>query len=265
MAVSYEKVSHKFLELNSCGCQILEGIDRSCVRKNGRKDYHFLYITEGVCYLEDHKVEAGNLILFKPDEPQYYRFSADVKTVSRYMHFSGVGCEELIESCNLNRRVTFVGKSERLQRVFDIMHDEYVLKRPFFSESCAGLLWQFIAFAGQRAQERISTAIYPEKNLDMVCRMMYEEFALDKSIADYAKLVNLSESRFSHAFKERTGLSPKAFITRIKIENACRLLEDPNLSLAEVAHAIGVNDLNYFSRLIKKHTGHTPSYFRNMC
>lgn len=264
MEISHERVSHKFLELNCCGRQIIDQYDRGSNRKNGRSDYHILYIAAGVCHLEDQPVEAGNLIFFRPGEPQIYQFHAADRSESLYIHFSGTGCEQLIEACNLNRRVTYVGKSARLVQLFDHLLDEYRLQKPFHAETCAGLLWQFMATAGRKAGDQKRQALYPEKSLDEVCRRMHREYAEHRTVAEYAALCHLSESRFSHAFKERTGLSPKAYMTRIKVDNACRLLGDLNVSLAEAAHAVGIEDLNYFSRLIKKHTGHTPTYFRNI-
>lgn len=264
MEISHEKVSHKFLELNSCGRQVIAEYDRGCHRKNGRADYHILYIVNGRCYLPDQTAEAGSLILFRPGEPQLYRFKAADQTVSLFLHFSGSGCEELLHSCGLAQTVTKVGKIVRLEQLFDRLLDEYHLKKALHSEVCGGILWEFLALAGRKAQSGTERAVYPEHSLDEVCRRMHKDYAQNRPVSDYAALCHLSESRFSHAFKERTGLSPKAYLTRIRVDNACLLLGDRTVSLADAAREVGIEDLNYFSRLIKKHTGHTPTYFRNL-
>lgn len=260
----HERLSNKFLELNACGRQVIDRYDRGSCRKNGRVDYHILYITQGTCRSSGQLAKAGNLLLFRPEEPQDYLFFAAEKTTSLYIHFSGTGCETLLSDCGLEAPITYVGKSHRLESIFDRMLDEYRLKKPYYPETCAALLWQFLATAGRKARDQTHRAVYPEKGLDEVCRQMHRDYMENRPVAYYAALCHLSESRFFHAFKARTGCSPKAYLTRIKVENACILLESPAVSLADAAHAVGIEDLNYFSRLIKKNTGHTPTHFRNI-
>ena len=90
------------LELNSCGKQYLSDRDYEMLRKDGRVDYHILYIAAGRCYIEENEekraVEAGNLIVFYPYERQYYSFRKGEGSVSCYIHFSGVACEQLLKN-----------------------------------------------------------------------------------------------------------------------------------------------------------------------
>lgn len=264
MLISHERISHKFLELNCCGKQVIEHRDRSCSRKNGRVDYHFLYVLQGKCHLPNAVAGEGDLVLFRPGEPQEYRYYAKERTAVYFLHFSGTGCEALLKDCGLDRPLTAVGKSDRLERLLEQLQDEYQIKKEGYSEVCAALLWQFMALAGRKAAERPTAAVYPERGLDEVCRRMHREYAQNHPVCYYAALCHLSESRFSHAFKARTGLSPKAYLTRIKVDNACILLGDLSVTIAEAAREVGIEDLNYFSRLIKTHTGHTPTYFRTL-
>jgi len=75
-------------------------------------------------------------------------------------------------------------------------------------------------------------------------------------------MCHLSEGRFAHVFKESTGMSPKQYMLHIKTELACRLLATTDLSVGEVAREVGIEDPNYFCRLMKKQTGHTPKALR---
>ncbi len=267
MLISYERVvADRPLALNSCGRQAFVDRDRICARRNGRGDYHFLYILRGRCYAtfegKERQIEAGNLILYRPHEPHFYRFFAADRTISLYIHFSGSDCERLLERFGLDRSVTEVGVSDRLANLFYKMQDEYILKKPFYEEGCAGALLQFLSMAGRRAQERQVVPLYPGKGIDQACLMMHRHFSENRPISFYAEFCHLSESRFSHAFKARTGLSPKSYIARMRAEIAIDLLETSDLSGSEIARAIGIEDSNYFSRFIKKQTGHTPSFYR---
>lgn len=268
MIISSERESSVFLEVNSCARQLLSDRDYTMLRKDGRIDYHILYITHGLCATEINNqsinIGAGNIILFKPYEKQKYSFYAHDHSVSCYIHFSGTECRNLLKQfCLYDNQVTYVGVNNALENIFSEMEYEYMLKREYYSEICASLLLRFLATAGRLAKYHQSTVnLKAQKNMDAVCKYMHTNFQENHNLQFFADMCNLSVGRFSHAFKECTGLSPKAYMTQIKIDNACKLLERTDLNISEVAKVVGIEDVNYFSRIFKQHTGHTPKYYK---
>ena len=91
-----------------------------------------------------------------------------------------------------------------------------------------------------------------------VLRHMHRHYDEDHDVAFYAAMCHLSEGRFAHAFKEATGTSPKRYVLELRVRAALDLLFTTDLTVSQVAAAVGVGDVNYFSRLIKKHTGKSP-------
>lgn len=83
------------------------------------------------------------------------------------------------------------------------------------------------------------------------------------SIEELAKLCNLSLSSFKRQFKATFQDSPTNYINRRKIEKSKEILKVSNFSISEVSFNVGIQDPQYFTRLFKKSTGVTPSYFRN--
>lgn len=83
------------------------------------------------------------------------------------------------------------------------------------------------------------------------------------TLAEMAAHAGLSESQFSHLFKRQTGHSPIAYFNQLKMQHACTLLTITQLSIKEVAHALGYTDAYYFSRLFKQHIGVAPRQFRS--
>lgn len=269
MIFSSEKLSDAYLELNSCGRQILNDRDYTMVRENGRVDYHILYIEKGACTVEiggkEQRVEAGNIILFKPFEKQVYGFKAVDESISCYIHFSGVGCETLLRDFGLLQNpVTPVGNSQVLESIFSDMENEYLLKPPYHTESCAALLLHFLAAAGRFAlYKKQEIDIRSRNTIDAVCKHMHAHYDRNFSTQFYADMCHLSVSRFAHVFKEHTGTTPKAYVLGIKVSVAKKLLRSTNLSISDVAQVVGIDDVSYFSRMVKNHTGHSPKHFRN--
>ena len=74
-----------------------------------------------------------------------------------------------------------------------------------------------------------------------------------------AVLCSMSPFQFSRRFKEICGTSFSDYVVRYRIKEAGRLLANPSASVTSVAFAVGFNDVGYFSRMFKHHTGLTPS------
>lgn len=72
----------------------------------------------------------------------------------------------------------------------------------------------------------------------------------------------ISESYFSHMFKEKTGVNFSTYLENIRMTEAARLIKETDISLNELYIAVGYNNSNTFRRAFKKVYGVTPSSMR---
>lgn len=77
-----------------------------------------------------------------------------------------------------------------------------------------------------------------------------------------AKKAYMSYKYFSRVFKKRIGITFTEFIQKKRIEKACELLANSNMSITEISYKIGFNDTQTFYRLFKKITQKTPRQYR---
>lgn len=91
---------------------------------------------------------------------------------------------------------------------------------------------------------------------------IHANLAADLRLTDLAKTAGLSPFRFSHNFKQTTGLAPHQYVTRERIENAKRMLRETDVSVTTVAFAIGCGSSSRFASLFKRVTGSSPSEYR---
>ncbi len=66
----------------------------------------------------------------------------------------------------------------------------------------------------------------------------------------------------SRLIKQATGQTFIQLLTRIRIENAERLLRDTAMPVADIAAVVGYESSEHFIRTFRKHTGETPSAYR---
>jgi AraC family transcriptional regulator len=81
-------------------------------------------------------------------------------------------------------------------------------------------------------------------------------------ISELASLVGLSQFHFIRAFKHSVGLSPYQYVLSERISVAKELLSKRDLSIAEVALAVGFSDPSQLNRVFRKLIGVTPTVYR---
>jgi AraC-like DNA-binding protein len=81
-------------------------------------------------------------------------------------------------------------------------------------------------------------------------------------VGEYAQALHVTPNHLNKAVKGVTGKSPSRWIDETLVLEAKVLLHQTDLSVGEVAAALGLFDASYFSRLFKKYAGVTPVAFR---
>jgi AraC-like DNA-binding protein len=80
-----------------------------------------------------------------------------------------------------------------------------------------------------------------------------------KSLAGH---VALSVSHYAALFQQKTNNSPVNYFIFLKMQHACMLLENTQLSVKQVAAELGYSDPFHFSRTFKNVMGVSPKGFR---
>ena len=81
-------------------------------------------------------------------------------------------------------------------------------------------------------------------------------------VEDLAAEVGMSRSAFVDRFTEVVGVGPRRYVLSQRMEAAAQLLRDTGLNMAEVAHRVGYDAPEAFSRAFKREMGHAPADWR---
>jgi AraC-like DNA-binding protein len=96
------------------------------------------------------------------------------------------------------------------------------------------------------------------------CGFIKKNYKKKICIEDVAGLIHMSPSAFSHFFKKRTYRSFTDYLIDMRISNACKLLFETDLSIANISEANGFNNVSNFNKLFKIKKKMTPKDFRKI-
>lgn len=91
---------------------------------------------------------------------------------------------------------------------------------------------------------------------------IHQNFHLNLSLENVAQQVYISPYYLSHLFKEELGITFVEYLTKVRIEEAKKLLKTTSLSIVAIASEVGYEDASYFSKVFKKNMGISPNQFR---
>lgn len=82
---------------------------------------------------------------------------------------------------------------------------------------------------------------------------------------EYAERYHLNPVYFGQQFKRETGHGFNAYVHRIRVDEARKLLKWTDMKVSDIALGLGYHDSEYFTAKFKTLTGECPSDYRNKC
>lgn len=98
--------------------------------------------------------------------------------------------------------------------------------------------------------------------LQQAVEYINDHLAEDLSLKDIANELSMSQYHFSRLFKQSTGLAPWQYVIQCRIETAKQLLAMRKLSIAAISRRLGFVTQGQFTTFFRKHTGTTPTVYR---
>ncbi|HYG01884.1 MAG TPA: AraC family transcriptional regulator [Chryseosolibacter sp.] len=156
--------------------------------------------------------------------------------------------------------------SDKLQTILASIHDEYLNQHDGFEAVIKASLSIFFIKLGRRRQHtEISNntrSDYAQERLHDFFALVESDIATHKQVSYYADKLNLSSFQLNSITKTLMGKTAAELIDdHILLESKRYLLATSN-QVNQIAYHLGYEDVSYFIRFFKKHTGFTPEMFR---
>ena len=231
---------------------------------------HFLlhYVISGKGYYKDklctYELNAGDIFLIFPFEEITYYADQNDPWEYAWVGFAGTDATTILNATalSLNSPILYQWKNR-----------EYIKRQLIhIYESRGSDLYSAIEMTG-RLYTTLSGLIeeshipstakhsayenYMKKGLEFI----QANYSYPISIVDIADYIGISRSHLFRAFQETLGESPKEYLTNFRINQACILLTQSDLSVTAIGRSVGFEDNLNFSKAFKKATGFPPSLY----
>lgn len=157
------------------------------------------------------------------------------------------------------------------QKIRALFEELAALHRPEHSPNdllVTGILYQICAYLQgllleQNAlQSQKSRQLSKVENIEKALELIYYRYTEPIRIEDAAAATGYGKSNFCKVFKATFGSSFHQALNQQRIQSACILLKETNMSVSEIAQEVGLPECKSFCRIFKKFMGATPGQYR---
>lgn len=110
--------------------------------------------------------------------------------------------------------------------------------------------------------EEVNYSVNDQFLINLIFEFSLQNFKRKIALEEVALLTNKSVSAFCHYFKKTTKMCYVNFLTQIRIDHACKLLKDTNLSITHICYESGFHNWANFSKHFKEHCKVSPTQYR---
>ena len=205
----------------------------------------------------------GDLFLAKPNQLITYAADRDDPWEYYWVGFNGACANKLVQQTPFtDSRPVYRCKDP--QKVREALYNIYLARgtEPQSEALMTGYLYIFMAHLMEEARGMMpNVGSSSSQYVLSAIKFIQFNYSHDISVDDIAKAVGVSRSHLYRVFMANVGQSPIDYLTDYRISEACHLLKNTSLSIAEIAVSVGFFDQFYFSRVFKKVKGVPPSRY----
>ena len=229
---------------------------------------HFIERGEGMLYgkEQNYKLERGQGFLITPNKVVHYKADEENPWSYCWIGFKGLQVKTILQAAGISEQQPIFNISNL--SLIDELHEQFLHAAQLKSYD---LMLQSIIYRvfselveSNRAENQNHALLAPstEQYLKQANDWIEHNYSQKFLTTQIAQHIGLNSSYLSRLFKAEYDLSLKEYITQYRVNRAMELLKNSQLTISEVSRSVGYTDSFVFSKMFKKHTGKSPSQYR---
>ncbi len=208
----------------------------------------------------EYRLKEGDLFFVLPDS--FFAYYADCAEgwAFTYITFMGQTAKSLVERAGVSYDRPVIRGCGMIKGEF--LHAiERITANPFGGEliSLAALYSAFGYMTTGKKESSSCGADIKREHADNIIKYINENYNNDKLTLSYvANKFSLNSNYMSRLFKEVMGVNFSCYLTTVRLQRACTLMEQGITSIKNVASLVGFSDALYFSKIFKERMGISP-------
>ena len=139
------------------------------------------------------------------------------------------------------------------------------IKRLMFFYEIMDLIGRSTSFSYLASEQYVKTKFETNNNrVHKIHEFLMKNYQDNVDLEEVAEVVHMAPASVCRFFKSSTGLTVFEYLNKIKIDYACKLLLNTDLSIVDISYDCGFNNLSHFNKQFRKFLGQTPSQFRKL-
>jgi AraC-like DNA-binding protein len=230
--------------------------------------FHYIHSGKGSLRIAEqtYPLSGGQGFLICPNTVVYYKADEDEPWTYSWLGFQGLYAQAYLERARLSHT----------QPVFDSNGNpwfEQFLELMIQAQNntqnsdvqLQSILYRFFAELISSVPEArgISASFHSkEAYIRKAIEFLEIHYSQKISVMDIAQYVGLDRTYLSSLFKEKLGYSLQIYLLQYRMNRACELLKNGELSIGDISRSVGYTDPLLFSKMFKKMNKLSPKLFR---
>lgn len=226
----------------------------------------YIYRGKGEYYLNGKKyaLNKGDMFMLPEGQLCFYRADENEPYEYFYVSFNGAAAKELLNRCGLKVDSPIIHYDSEviekiMRRIYELTHKTDFTSRIESLSAFYALLAEMLSKLPKNNEPFKTDA---ERYVARAKAFIGERFSLGVTTKDISSELSLNRSYLSTVFKAVSGVGLIDYIIQVKLSAAISLLEKTNMSVAEIAEAVGFSGQQNFYVRFKAKMGVSPSEYR---
>ena len=251
---------------------------KDMVHELHRHDYFFILALKkgnGIHEIDftPYKVSDNSIFFLRPG--QVHQLNLKLGSTGYLMEFNPnfyypndtASALMLRKASNKNHCQLDIKRVEKLIQILNYIFQEYSDKQEGYQEVIKANLsiffMEFIRNRGAINSVTNNNDLYQQERTDELLELFRTHISTHKQASQYAEMLNLSSYQLNAITKITLGKNCSELINDYIILESKRFLLATTNQVNQIAYHLGYEDVSYFIRFFKKHTGFSPEAFRN--